>query len=422
MISTNNISIHKFGGASVKNAEAVRNIAIILKPQTLRLKKIIVVSAMGKTTNELEKVGEETNEETAKIKLQAVAENHISVSKELGLEASFLQKLQSLFILPSGLHDDARYDELVAIGELASTMIVAEYLKVEGFDAAWWDVRNTIITDARHRSARVDEDKLSDFGVEMVAQLDCCDTLVTQGFIGKSQFGLTTTLGREGSDYSAALLATASGAAEVIIWKDVQGMHNADPNIFNGTVTIEKLDYSEALELSYYGASVIHPRTVKPIKNRRIPLYVKSFLNPEGLSTCIGDFPFLEITTPMYISRPDITCLSLGPSDHSFVGEDHLQTVFGALAEAGIHVRMMQNSAVRFEIAFDTDFSKQKIFESELGIGFWSTSRKDIELLTVRHGTEELINKLSDGREVLMEQINPSTTRRLLGVKTVKKV
>ena len=415
MISTNKISIHKFGGASVKNAEAVRNIAVILKSHTPRSKTIVVVSAMGKTTNELEKVCAEINRESAVKKLQDVAESHIAVSKELGLATSFLQEIQSLFIFPTGLDDDARYDELVAIGELASTKIVAEYLRQGGYGAQWWDVRNTIITDSRHGSARVDEDKLCDYGVEMVRQLDHCDTLVTQGFIGRCPHGRTTTLGREGSDYSAALLATAAGAKEVIIWKDVQGMHNADPNLFEGTVTIEKLDYSEALELSYYGASVIHPRTVKPLQNRGIPLYVKSFLNPDGLSTCIGDFPSLEITTPMYISRPDITCLSLGPSDHSFVGEDHLQTVFGALAEACIHVRMMQNSAVRFEIAFDTDISKQKKFESELGSGFWSESRKDLELLTVRHGTEELIEKLSTGGEILMEQVNPSTTRRLLG-------
>lgn len=415
MISANKISIHKFGGASVKTAEAVRNIAVIIKSQTPRSKTIVVVSAMGKTTNDLEKVWAEINYESALKKLLKVANRHISVSKKLGLSPTFLQELEKLFILPTVSSSEARYDEIVAMGELASTKIVAEYLKQDGWDAHWWDVRNTIITDSRHGSARVDEDKLSDYGVEMVSRLDQCDTLVTQGFIGRCPHGLTTTLGREGSDYSAALLATASGADEVIIWKDVQGMHNADPNIFEGTVTIEKLDYSEALELSYYGASVIHPRTVKPIQNRRIPLYVKSFLNPDGPSTCIGDFPFVQITIPMYISRPEITCLSLGPSDYSFVGEDHLQTVFGALAEAGIHVRMMQNSAVRFEIAFDTDISKQKKFESELGSGFWSTSRKNLELLTVRHGTESLIEKLSAGREVLMEQLNPSTTRRLLG-------
>ncbi len=415
MISTNKISIHKFGGASVKNAEAVKNIAIILKSHTPSSKTIVVVSAMGKTTNELEQVCAERDRESAVNKLQAVAERHIAVSKELGLSVTFLLELQSLFILPIALDDVARYDELVAIGELASTKIIAEYLQQDGHGAQWWDVRNTIITDSRHGSARVDEDQLIDYGVEMVRQLDHCDTLVTQGFIGISPHGRTTTLGREGSDYSAALLATASGAKEVIIWKDVQGMHNADPNLFEDTVTIEKLDYSEALELSYYGASVIHPRTVKPLQNRGIPLFVKSFLNPDGLCTCIGDFPSLEITTPMYIYRPDVTCLSLGPSDHSFVGEDHLQTVFGALAESCIHVRMMQNSAVRFEITFDTDISKQKKFESELGSGFWSESRKNLELLTVRHGTEELIEKLSKGREILMEQVNPSTTRRLLG-------
>ena len=408
------ISIHKFGGASVKNAEAVRNVANILKSSTSGNPCIVVVSAMGKTTNKLEKVWAEENDVKAGLELEKIAASHISVANSLELGTEFTEELWDLFELDTSTDLDAKYDATVALGELASTRILAEYLKACGFNARWWDVRNTIKTDARHRVARVSENEMSENGTDMMSLFNDHSIVVTQGFIGSSPKGATTTLGREGSDYSAALLACASDAREVNIWKDVQGMHNADPRIFEGTVTVEKLDYSEALELSYYGASVIHPRTVKPLQNRNIPLYVKSFVNPEGPFTCIGDFPELEVNTPMYISRSNTTCLSLGPSDHSFVGEDHLETVFGALSRCGIHVRMMQNSAVQFDLVFDTDEKKQSRLKDILGDDFLIKVETGLELLTVRHGNEALVEKLSGGKKVLMEQANAPTIRRLL--------
>ena len=408
------ISIHKFGGASVKNAEAVRNVANILKSSTSGNPCIVVVSAMGKTTNKLEKVWAEENDVKAGLELEKIAASHISVANSLELGTEFTEELWDLFKLDTSTDLDAKYDATVALGELASTRILAEYLKACGFNARWWDVRNTIKTDARHRVARVSENEMPENGTDMMSLFNDHSIVVTQGFIGSSPKGSTTTLGREGSDYSAALLACASDAREVNIWKDVQGMHNADPRIFEETVTVEKLDYSEALELSYYGASVIHPRTVKPLQNRNIPLYVKSFVNPEGPFTCIGDFPELEVNTPMYISRSNTTCLSLGPSDHSFVGEDHLETVFGALSRCGIHVRMMQNSAVQFDLVFDTDEKKQSRLKDILGDDFLIKVETGLELLTVRHGNEALVEKLSGGKKVLMEQANAPTIRRLL--------
>ena len=408
------ISIHKFGGASVKNADAVRNVANILKSSTSGNPCIVVVSAMGKTTNKLEKVWAEENDVKAGLELEKIAASHISVANSLELGTEFTEELWDLFELDTSTDLDAKYDATVALGELASTRILAEYLKACGFNARWWDVRNTIKTDARHRVARVSENEMPENGTDMMSLFNDHSIVVTQGFIGSSPKGSTTTLGREGSDYSAALLACASDAREVNIWKDVQGMHNAEPRIFEGTVTVEKLDYSEDLELSYYGASVIHPRTVKPLQNRNIPLYVKSFVNPEGPFTCIGDFPELEVNTPMYISRSNTTCLSLGPSDHSFVGEDHLETVFGALSRCGIHVRMMQNSAVQFDLVFDTDEKKQSRLKDILGDDFLIKVETGLELLTVRHGNEALVEKLSGGKKVLMEQANAPTIRRLL--------
>ena len=410
-----NISIHKFGGASVKNAQAVRNIADILQTQTDGNPCIIVVSAMGKTTNALEKVWAEENDDKARLELEKIAASHIAVANSLELGAEFSDEIWSLFTLQNHIEDSyARYDATVALGELASTRILAEFLKIKGYNACWWDVRKTIKTDLRHKSARVDESTMKSNGAELMDLLNSHQIVVTQGFIGEAPDGSTSTLGREGSDYSAALLACATDAVDVSIWKDVQGMHNADPRIFEDTVTVERLDYHEALELSYYGASVIHPRTVKPLQNRNIPLFVKSFIYPNGPSTCIGNYPELEINTPMYISRPNITCMSIGPSDHSFVGEDHLESVFGALADAGIHVRMMQNSAVQFDLVYDTDSVKQEKFLNSLGEGFITSHKNDLELLTVRHGSSELISKLSAGRRVIMEQVNTPTVRRLL--------
>ena len=409
------ISIHKFGGASVKNAEAVKNIATILDSFPEGEKAVIVVSAMGKTTNKLEKVWSEENEVKAGLELEKIAATHISVANKLELNEKFIDSMWELFKLPEmRLPENKRYDSTVALGELASTKILAEYLSSLGWNCGWWDARQTIKTNEKHRSARVNENDMWSEGKSLRDALESHQFIVTQGFIGQTPSGATTTLGREGSDYSAALLARATDALKVTIWKDVQGMHNADPRIFNDTVTIESLDYSEALELSYYGASVIHPRTVKPLQNKNIPLYVKSFINPDGPSTCIGKFETHTPQVPLYISRKEVTLVSLGPADHSFVGEDHLETVFAALSAAGIHVRMMQNSAVRFDLVFDSDEKKQANFESELEGGFWIESRENLELLTIRHGEKELIDSLTADRKVLIEQVNPTTTRRLV--------
>jgi aspartate kinase len=280
----------------------------------------------------------------------------------------------------------------------------------------WSDAREVILTDAKHRRARVDESKIFANGSELRSVLSEISNriIVTQGFIGRCPIGRTTTLGREGSDYSAALLACAIGAKEVIIWKDVSGMLNADPSVFENTQTIKELDYGEALELSYYGASVIHPRTIKPLQNEGIPLFVRSFVDSEAPQTRIASYPGQVPSLPMYISRPHVTLLSLGPSDYSFVGEDHLSTLFDRLNKSGIHVRMMENSAVQFDLVFDEDKERQNRFIEGLGNGFWTRSENGLVLLTVRHGDSELIDKLTAGKEIVMEQKNPSTHRRLL--------
>ena len=418
-IKNHHFVVHKFGGASVKNSEAVRNVGTLLN-QNIQGSAVVVVSAMGKTTNELENVLGVLNKEgvvSAQTQMNSIIDAHEAIARELGINVDLRLIFESALKTAHKLADeDARYDALVAAGEDASTRVLSGYLKTKNVEAMWSDARDVILTDTKHRSARVNERKIYENGAGLRTSLSemANRIIVTQGFIGRCPDGRTTTLGREGSDYSAALLACAIGAKEVVIWKDVPGMLNADPRVFEHTETIKELDYGEALELSYYGASVIHPRTIKPLQNAGIPLFVKSFVDLNAPQTRIASYPGKVPGIPMYISRPNVTLLSLGPADNSFVGEDHLSTLFARLNKSGIHVRMMENSAVQFDLVFEEDPERRHRFVEGLGDGFWTKTEKGLELLTMRHGNTELMDQLTAGKEIVMEQRNPATHRRLL--------
>jgi len=418
-IKSHHFVVHKFGGASVKNSEAVRNVGTLLN-QNIQGSAVVVVSAMGKTTNELENVLGVLNKKgvvSAQTQMNAIIDAHEVIARELGINVDLRLIFESALKTAHELADeDARYDALVAAGEDASTRVLSGYLKTKNVEAMWSDARDVILTDTKHRSARVNERKIYENGEGLRTSLSemANRIIVTQGFIGRCPTGRTTTLGREGSDYSAALLACAIGAKEVVIWKDVPGMLNADPRVFEHTETIKELDYGEALELSYYGASVIHPRTIKPLQNEGIPLFVKSFVDLNAPQTRIASYPGKVPGIPMYISRPNVSLLSLGPADNSFVGEDHLSTLFARLNKSGIHVRMMENSAVQFDLVFEEDPERRHRFVEGLGDGFWTKTEKGLELLTMRHGNAELMDQLTAGKEIVMEQRNPSTHRRLL--------
>ena len=418
-IKSHHFVVHKFGGASVKNSEAVRNVGTLLN-QNIQGSAVVVVSAMGKTTNELENVLGVLNKKgvvSAQTQMNAIIDAHEVIARELGINVDLRLIFESALKTAHKLADeDARYDALVAAGEDASTRVLSGYLKTKNVEAMWSDARDVILTDTKHRSARVNERKIYENGAGLRTSLSemANRIIVTQGFIGRCPTGRTTTLGREGSDYSAALLACAIGAKEVVIWKDVPGMLNADPRVFEHTETIKELDYGEALELSYYGASVIHPRTIKPLQNEGIPLFVKSFVDLNAPQTRIASYPGKVPGIPMYISRPNVSLLSLGPADNSFVGEDHLSTLFARLNKSGIHVRMMENSAVQFDLVFEEDPERRHRFVEGLGDGFWTKTEKGLELLTMRHGNAELMDQLTAGKEIVMEQRNPSTHRRLL--------
>ena len=418
-IKNHHFVVHKFGGASVKSSEAVRNVGTLLN-QNIQGSAVVVVSAMGKTTNELENVLGVLNKEgvvSAQAQMNSIIDAHEAIARELGINVDLRLIFESALKTANELADeDARYDALVAAGEDASTRVLSGYLKTKNVEAKWSDARDVILTDTKHRSARVNERKIYENGAGLRTSLSemANRIIVTQGFIGRCPDGRTTTLGREGSDYSAALLACAIGAKEVVIWKDVPGMLNADPRVFEHTETIKELDYGEALELSYYGASVIHPRTIKPLQNEGIPLFVKSFVDLNAPQTRIASYPGKVPGIPMYISRPNVTLLSLGPADNSFVGEDHLSTLFARLNKSGIHVRMMENSAVQFDLVFEEDPERRHRFVEGLGDGFWTKTEKGLELLTMRHGNTELMDQLTAGKEIVMEQRNPATHRRLL--------
>ena len=380
-IKNHHFVVHKFGGASVKSSEAVRNVGTLLN-QNIQGSAVVVVSAMGKTTNELENVLGVLNKEgvvSAQAQMNSIIDAHEAIARELGINVDLRLIFESALKTAHELADeDARYDALVAAGEDASTRVLSGYLKTKNVEAKWSDARDVILTDTKHGSARVNERKIFENGAGLRTSLSEMENriIVTQGFIGRCPDGRTTTLGREGSDYSAALLACAIGAKEVVIWKDVPGMLNADPRVFEHTETIKELDYREALELSYYGASVIHPRTIKPLQNEGIPLFVKSFVDLNAPQTRIASYPGKVPGIPMYISRPNVSLLSLGPADNSFVGEDHLSTLFARLNKSGIHVRMMENSAVQFDLVFEEDPERRHRFVEGLGDGFWTKTEK----------------------------------------------
>lgn len=417
-------SAHKFGGASVRDALAIQHVGALLEAQLGQDEKaIVVVSAMGKTTNALEAVWRASGPEREAL-WQACISDHVSVAGELGLPDAVESQLhehmhacwtEALACEAAGAMN-ASYDAFVAAGELASTLLVQAWLEKSGMGSTWWDVRDTLATTGPHRFARVDESTLEEAGATLrlaLAQPKGRHVVVTQGFIGRQANGSTSTLGREGSDYSAALLAVAVGASDVTIWKDVPGMMNADPKRHPDAVTVPQVDHAEALELSYYGASVIHPRTIKPLQNAGLPLWVKSFLNPEGPATCIDRFPGLVPEVPMFIWREDQSWLEISTLDGSFLAEDHLTALFGLLDEVGIHVRLMQQSATHFGLLTDHDPLRMAALKQAAAGSFDVDEAQGCVLLTMRHGDEPTMEALSQGRKVGVEQRAGATWRRV---------
>lgn len=422
------MKVFKFGGASVKDAAGVRNVAKVLRhfPDDDLL---IVVSAMGKTTNALEEVvwgwcdGVDVSD-----KVDALRKSHAAVLAEAAPSDTAAQaELVLHFNLLAGIlrqkpsgDRDRDYDAIVSQGEVWSTFIVSAHLRAVGMDNVWLDARTVVRTDDLHRSARVDWSACEanvDAQVKPLLRKRPV-RIVTQGFIGATKDGRTTTLGREGSDFSAAIFAYLLDAGSVTIWKDVPGMFNADPKKFPDTELLSHISYREAIELSYFGASVIHPRTLQPLQRKKIPLYVRSFIDLNAPGSTIDDRSENDSLIPSFIVKPEQVLLSITPRDLSFVVEENLSGIFGVFAGHGVRINMMQNSAVAFTVCVDNDArstaGRLKPLVMDLRRDYEVKWNEGLELLTVRHPDEATLSKLTSGREILLEQRSRTTARFVL--------
>lgn len=413
------MNIYKFGGASVRDAESIKNLLQILSSQKTNL--IVVVSAMGKTTDALEilcnhyfnKTGE-----TAQA-LRSIKEYHFNIIGELfsGADRDVHEKVEKLFaslesVLESepSLCYDYEYDRIISFGELLSTTIVAAYLEKQGRKAKFVDIRKCLKTDVNYRNANVDPE-LSEQLCRKVFTFQDTFTYVTQGFIAGTTTNQTTTLGREGSDYTAALLANLLDAENVTIWKDVPGIMSADPKLYENTEIIPKLSYREAIELSNFGAKVIHPKTIKPIQNKKIPLYVKSFLHPEAPGSVIRELDEKLKLPPIFINKDHQLLLTLTPRDFSFIAEEKLSAIFSILAKYRLKLNLMQNSAISFSFCIDCVDAVFDDFIRELKDEYEILYNKDVRLITIRHYNDAVIRQLTQDKVILVEQKSRLTAR-----------
>lgn len=413
------MNVYKFGGASVKDAEGVKNLFKIINTQKENL--IIVVSAMGKMTDALEVLCNAYFNRTGDMlqAFQRVKDFHQDIISDLfgtntadidRLTGDLYAELQDILESEPSLSYDYEYDRIISFGELLSTTIIATYLEKQGRKAKFTDIRKCLITDQNYRNACVN--------LELSAQL--CrkvftfqDTFmyITQGFIAGTTTSQTTTLGREGSDYTAALLANLLNAEEVTIWKDVPGIMNADPKLYENTEIISKLSYKEAIELSNCGAKVIHPKTIKPLQNKGIPLYVRSFLYPESHGSVIRDMDEKLKLPPIFIDKDNQLLLTLSPRDFSFIAEEKLSRIFATLAKYRLRLNLMQTSAITFSFCIDLNEAIFESFINELHDEYEVLYNKNVRLLTIRHYNEDVIGKLTADKKILVEQRSRLTAR-----------
>jgi aspartate kinase len=418
--------VFKFGGASVRDAAAIQNVASILSLYPGR-KLTVVVSAMGKSTNKLEEIVDALETKNHKLfsgLVDELEEFHMDIMATLFPERHFkiyqtieelFEKLRSRYEAVFSENKSFEYDQVVSLGEVLSSQIVSAYLIDQDFSVQWMDARKLIRTDHSFQEGKVDWEKTEQLVREkMLPSFIDADILLTQGFVGHTAEGFTTTLGREGSDYTAGILAYCGEAESVTIWKDVPGMLNADPKYFENTKKLEAISFKEAIELSYYGASVIHPKTIQPLQNRNIPLYVKSFLDPKSDGTVIQASSSQDHLIPSYIFKFDQALYSFTPKDFSFIVEENLSVIFGKLSDLNVKINLMQNSALSFSILVDQKKVKRtqllELFQKEYEVKY----NEDLSLVTIRHYDEETINQVTKGKETLLQQRTRHTARFVL--------
>ena len=408
--------IFKFGGASVKNAEGVKNLIKVLS-ETGHENTLLVISAMGKTTNAMEAIVNAYFEDQSQIKsaLQETVDfhNEILVGLFENSNHDIFGKIKSLFDEVAGFlawnkspNYNFVYDQVVGYGELVSTTIISAYLNEKGINNNWLDVREFIKTDSSYRDVSVNWEKTQE---KISKGIDKKKLNITQGFLGSDNNNFTTTLGREGSDYSAAILAYCLNANSVTIWKDVPGVLNADPRYFKETQLLNKISYREAIELAFYGASVIHPKTLQPLQQKEIPLQVKSFMNPRDSGTTVGKGIGIEPEIPCFIVKKDQVLMKLSSLDFSFIVEDSISELFKLLHEYKMKVDLIQNSAISFSVCVDNRFGRLKDLLPLLKGRFKVVHYEGVSLYTIRHFTDDAIASLQNGRKVLLEQRGTET-------------
>jgi aspartate kinase len=412
------MKIFKFGGASVKDADGVRNLVRVLE-ETGHEDIFLIVSAMGKTTNAMEKVVDAYFKEKQEVTaiLQEVREYHLAIMKELfpgGKNRVFkdtallFEEVQGFLAWNKSPKYNFVYDQVVSYGELVSSAIVSAYLNEVGITNTWVDVRNFIKTDNNYRDVNVNWEKTQQ---RVSKGLDLKKLYVTQGFLGSDDNNFTTTLGREGSDYTAAIMAYCLDASSVTIWKDVPGVLNADPRYFDKAELLNRISYREAIELAFYGASVIHPKTLQPLQRKGIPLHVKSFLKPADPGTIVGSGEGIEPEVPCFIVKKNQVLMKLSSLDFSFIVEDSISDLFKLLHDYKMKVDMIQNSAISFSVCVDNKFGRLEELLEHLHGKFKVVCHQDVSLYTIRHFTLEAISSLQNGREVLLEQRGRETVQ-----------
>lgn len=417
------MKVFKFGGASVSTVERIRNVAEILKSYSNE-KLLLIVSALGKTTNALEKVVEafySGDQQKALELFQVIKEEHLSISTQLYNSPTTTHPLVDFFTEVEWLlHDkpvrnfDYYYDQIVCIGEMLSSAIVSDYLNSAGVTNQWVDVRDIIRTDDNFRDAKIDWQFTSKrIDESIVPVFDETNIVLTQGFIGATDENESTTLGREGSDYSAAVFANLLNAESQTIWKDVQGVMNADPKQYEKAQWIKELNYQEVIEMAYYGAQVIHPKTIKPLQNKNIPLHVRSFIHPGEEGTCIQGKNFNHLP-PIIVYKHKQAMVELKSKDFSFVGEGltaELDEIFHSIK---FKPNLIQTAAISVLCVVDDFSDKVQEFATRASHSFDVNVSKDLTLLTIRHYNDEIISELIGDKQTVLRQQTPETVQVLM--------
>lgn len=407
------MKVYKFGGASVKDAHGVRNLKDIVALSNDDL--MVVVSAMGKTTNALERLVSalaKGDEQTAEQEWLGVLDQHVYTMRDLGLQPNVDVRLPMMPEYNKNWSYDKNYDQIVSLGEIISTQIIAVFLLKSGIPTEWWNIPKLLLTDSTYREAQVDIEHSSKVIQAGWNRANRPKVVVAQGFIGGDAEGNRTTLGREGSDYTAALLGNFLNADSVTIWKDVPGILNADPRLVADTVKIDQLTYHDAVELAYSGAQVIHPKTIRPLENKKIPLFVKPFDNP------IADGSIITATAepicvPVYIWRMNQVLITLRAKDFSFVLEESLSHIFQIIHANRLKVSLIQSSAVTISVCVDNSrFVAQAI--EQLQEAYRVTWNEDLSLLTVRGTTPAILKREQEGRDILLSQITRRTAKLVI--------